>query len=193
MWQKEETHTISIGGWCRHMHHARGIRHNFCLTNSHSSYLHPSLTICDSPSHQIFTVGPIKHSLRSTATFICPPPSSLQLVHQKPPPKAWKHAHALPTCWATWRPGASEEKRSRWWMEQNCPKKETWTKKVSKVEMREEQRMKKWSKREESEVHSSTHVQWERRSLNNSTVGRAPRRSSSCAFADITRPYLIPG
>lgn len=82
------THTlISIGGWCRHMHHTRSIRHNFCLTNSHSSYLHPSQTICDSPSHQIFTVGPIKHSLRSTATFICPPPSSLQLVHHKPPQK----------------------------------------------------------------------------------------------------------
>lgn len=48
------------------------------------SYLHPPLAICDSPSHQIFTVGPIKHSLCSTATFICPPPSSLQLVHQKP-------------------------------------------------------------------------------------------------------------
>lgn len=87
MRQKEETRTgtpISIRGWCRHMHCARGIRQFLLDQFTLCSYLHPSLAICDSPSHQIFTVGPIKHSLCSTATFICPPPSSLQLVHQKP-------------------------------------------------------------------------------------------------------------
>lgn len=51
-------------------------------TGALSSYLHPSAAICDSLPHQIFTVGPIKHSPRST--FICPPPSSLQRVRQKP-------------------------------------------------------------------------------------------------------------
>lgn len=60
--------------------------HTLFTSTSFSSHMRLS------SSHQIFTVGPIKHSLRST--FICPPPSSLQRVHQKPTKRLKTCAHS---------------------------------------------------------------------------------------------------
>lgn len=67
-------------------------------------FLLPYKTLSLSFSHQIFTVGPIKHSPRSAATFIWPLPISLQR-RTRSPPKAWKlkHTHTRLPAWSAMR------------------------------------------------------------------------------------------
>lgn len=84
--KRKHTHTHTL--LLRHMHHTHDVTHYFCFggkeLDHHTLFISTSFSshMWLSSSHQIFTVGPIKHSLRST--FICPPPTSLQRVHQKP-------------------------------------------------------------------------------------------------------------
>lgn len=81
-------------------------------------FLLPYKTLSLSFSHQIFTVGPIKHSPRSAATFIWPLPISLQR-RTRSPPKAWKlkHTHTH-VCLHGLRCGSFAERgEGRTWLE----------------------------------------------------------------------------
>lgn len=77
--------------------------HTLSLSTSFSSHMWLS------SSHQIFTVGAIKHSLCST--FICPPPTSLQRERQKPPKKP---ENMRTVCLHGGRGGPLQDRRRRW-------------------------------------------------------------------------------